>query len=84
MKTIDLNAKEPTRNILAATACKVFGHKFRITKRYQSNMKEFECCNCKKQYTLDASGHYTPLTPRLRQINEVFENFYLRKLSRTS
>ncbi|TVZ52316.1 hypothetical protein [Dokdonia sp. Hel_I_53] len=84
MKTIDLNAEKPTRNVLVETACKIFGHKYRITKRYESNMKEFECANCKKQYTLDGFGHYTPLTPKLRHINEVYENFYTRKLSRTS
>ena len=84
MKTIDLNAQKPTTKRLASVACKIFGHKYRITKRYQSNLKEFECANCKKQYTLDGYGHYTPLTAKLRRINEVYENFYTRKLARTS
>ena len=84
MKTIDLNAPTQKFNHIASIACKVFGHKYRITKRYESNTKEFECAHCKKQYTLDGYGHYTPLTPKLRNINEVFEDFYIRKLARTS
>ncbi len=84
MKTIDSNAIKSSHKPLAAIACKIFGHKYRITKRYQSNLKEFECAHCRKQYTLDSYGHYTPLTPKLRRINEVYENFYVRKLSVTS
>lgn len=84
MKTINLNTRKTTTNPLTTVTCKIFGHKYRITKRYESNLKEFECSNCKKQYTLDGYGHYTPLTPKLRRINEVYEKFYMRKLARTS
>lgn len=73
--------KEGTHNPFLTLQCKLFGHKYRITKRYESNIKEFECAHCKKQFTLDGYGHYTPLTPKLRRINEVYENFYTRKLS---
>jgi len=72
---------EPTYSPFSNLQCKVFGHKYRITKRYESNIKEFECANCKKQFTLDGYGHYTPLTPKLRRINEVYENFYTRRLA---
>ena len=84
MKTINLNAQKQSPSVLTTVACKIFGHKYRITKRYESNLKEFECSHCKKQYTLDGYGHYTPLTPKLRRINEVYEEFYMRKLDRTS
>ena len=70
------------QSLFSHLACKLFGHKYRITKRYESNIKEFECAHCKKQFTLDGYGHYTPLTPKLRRINEVYENFYLKKLAR--
>jgi hypothetical protein len=73
---------ETTYSPFSNLQCKVFGHKYRITRRYESNIKEFECANCKKQFTLDGYGHYTPLTPKLRRINEVYENFYTRKLAR--
>ena len=84
MKTIELNSKKQSINPLTAVGCKLFGHKYIITKRYESNLKEFECSHCKKQYTLDGYGHYTPLTPKLQRINEVYEEFYMRKLDRTS
>jgi len=72
---------ERTYNPFSNLQCKIFGHKYRITKRYKSNVKEFECANCKKQFTLDTHGHYTPLTPKLRRINEIYENFLTRKLA---
>lgn len=84
MKTIQLNQKRPTATALTSLGCKIFGHKFRIIKRYESNIKEFECAQCKRQYTLDGYGRYTPLTPKLKRINQVYENFYLRKLAKTS
>ena len=74
------NAIPPEKNRpLIAAMCKLFGHKYRITKQYASNLKEFECTKCKKQFTLDRSGHYIPLTPKLKKVNEVFDRFYKKK-----
>ncbi len=84
MKSIEVNTQQSKSNLLTALTCKIFGHKYRLTKRYQSHLKEFECVHCKKQYTLDGYGQYTPLTPKMRRINEVYENFYITKMSRTS
>lgn len=76
--SITINTKE-TYKPFSGVGCKLFGHKYRITKRYASNLKEFECAQCKKQFTLDGYGHYTPLTPKLKKVNELFENFYSKK-----
>lgn len=76
--TTPINAETSSRAILEI-GCKLFGHKYRITKRYASNLKEFECAQCKRQFTLDGYGHYTPLTPKLKKSNEIFENFYSKK-----
>jgi len=85
MKVLNSNTVKPKFSLFSNMSCKLFGHKYRIIKRYASNIKEFECIHCKKQYTLDGYGHYTPLTPRLKRINEMYENFYIRKqLSRLS
>jgi len=84
MKSNNLHVQKQTLNPLSSVACKILGHKYRITKQYESNLKEFECCYCKKQFTLDGYGRYTPLTPKLRHTNEVFEDFYVRKLARSS
>lgn len=84
MKSINLKTGNEKKSPFAHLTCKIFGHKYRITKRYESNIKEFECVQCKKQYTLDAYGKYTPLTDRLKSINEMYESFYSKKLSRFS
>lgn len=62
--------------------CRLFGHKYKMTKMYKSKHREYECCNCKSQFTLDEYGTYTPLTTKLRHMNEVMEKLYLKKLSR--
>lgn len=62
--------------------CKLFGHKYKLIKKYRSNHSEYECCNCKNQFTQDDNGSLTPLTPKLRHINEVLEKLYLNKLER--
>ena len=76
MKSINLTSQKITKSTFTHLACKIFGHKYRITKQYASNLKEFECTKCKKQFTLDRSGHYIPLTPKLKKVNEVFDRFY--------
>ena len=72
--TNKLPVKE-TFNPFAGLSCKLFGHKYRIIRRYKSNLREFECAHCKKQFTLDGYGHYTPLTPKLKKANEVYHNY---------
>ena len=36
---------------LRAIICKIFGHKYRVTRRCRSKIKEFECAKCEKQFT---------------------------------
>lgn len=77
----DLKRTQPQLSYkpLQGLGCKLFGHKYRITRRYESQLKEFECAQCKKQFTLDGYGHYTPLTPRLKKLNQTFEHYYSTK-----
>lgn len=62
--------------------CRLFGHKYKLIKQYKSNHREYECCNCKSQFTLDDEGTLTPLTSKLRNINEVMEKFYIKRQER--
>ena len=71
-----------TNTLSHKLTCRLFGHKYILLKKYKSNHREYECCNCKSQFTLDEEGVMTPLTSKLRSINEVMEKFYLKKLSR--
>lgn len=79
MKQTTSKQPEQTYKPLQGVGCKLFGHKYRITKRYESQLKEFECAQCMKQFTLDGYGRYTPLTPKLQNLNQVFEQYYTSK-----
>lgn len=79
MKNSKLTSTQEMYKPLLGLGCKLFGHRYRITKRHESKLKEFECAQCKKQFTLDGYGHYTPLTPKLRKLNQVFEHFNTKK-----
>ena len=64
--------------------CSFFGHEFQVTKRVTLHVKEFKCRNCNKQFTTDQSGNITRLTSRHKEINEVLEMMYQKKLRRKS
>lgn len=74
----------PTKSLGGLLACKILGHKFKLLRKYKSEHREYECAHCKKQYTLDEYGYLTPLTPKLRRINEVMEMFYLKRMNKQS
>ena len=63
--------------------CKIFGHKFELTKSYETNRKEFCCANCKRQFTTDPYGNVSPLTKKMKRLNEAMELFYLKRLQRS-
>jgi len=56
--------------------CKLFGHQYRITKRYASNAKEFQCACCNKEMSIDAYGNQTDLTASTKKHNETLEKFF--------
>ena len=66
-----------TKNLLKIIQCKLFGHKYKVLRSYQTSKKEYECRNCKLQFTENDYGELEPLTPKLRRINEVMEKFYI-------
>lgn len=79
MKARTSTSQKQTHKPFQGLGCKLFGHKYIITKRYASQLKEFECAHCKKQFSLDGYGRYTPLTPKLKRFNQVFEAYYTAK-----
>lgn len=64
--------------------CRIVGHNVKLIKEYKSHQREFVCNTCKCQYTEDNNGYLTPLTPKLKRINEVLEQFYLRRRAKTA
>ena len=69
---------------LSRLRCRVVGHKITLSKEYETHQREYVCNACKCQYTEDKNGYLTPLTPKLKRVNEVMEQFYLRRQSKTA
>ncbi len=59
--------------------CKVFGHNYEVSRNVTYHVKEYTCCNCKKQLTTNGKGNLTELTPKFKEINDVLERIHLKK-----
>ncbi|MFI8378376.1 DUF1660 family phage protein [Leeuwenhoekiella sp. NPDC079379] len=79
-----MNSPQSTKYWFKSLLCKVLGHKYEILRFYKNEQKEFQCTKCKKQFTVNENGEKQALTPKLRQINEVMEKFYVFKHQRQS
>jgi len=69
---------------LSRLQCQIVGHKITLSKEYETHQREYICSACKCQYTEDNNGYLTPLTPKLKRVNEVMEQFYLRRRAKTA
>ena len=63
--------------------CDVFGHRFEISRKVTSHVKEYKCKCCKKELTTDSNGRLTELTPTFKEINSVLERIYEVRLMRS-
>lgn len=59
--------------------CKLFGHRYVLTKKVNEHFSEFVCCNCQQQMTNDSTGHKIMLTTELKEINETLFYLHLRR-----
>jgi hypothetical protein len=62
--------------------CDIFGHKYEVSKKVTSHVKEYTCKCCNKQLTTNSNGHLTELTPKYQEINSILEDIYVRRLTR--
>lgn len=62
--------------------CDIIGHKYEVSKKVTSHVKEYTCKCCKKQLTTDSNGHLTELTPKFKEINSILEDIYSRRMLR--
>jgi len=60
----------------------MFGHDFRVTRNVTLHVKEYTCKNCKKELTTSGNGSLTELTPKFKEINDVLERIYKKRLNR--
>ena len=62
--------------------CNLFGHDYQVTRKVTRHVKEYKCCHCKKELTTNSNGSLTELTTKFKEINEILEFMYRKKLSR--
>jgi len=62
--------------------CDIIGHRYEVSKKVTSHVKEYTCKCCKKQLTTNSNGHLTELTPKFREINSILEDIYTRRMIR--
>lgn len=74
--------KFTTNRIPLKIYCDVFGHNYQVSKKVTSHVKEYTCKCCKKQLTTNSNGKLTLLTPKYREINNLLEDIYTRRLMR--
>ena len=59
--------------------CKIFGHNYKVSRNVTYHVKEYTCCNCKKQLTTNGKGNLTELTPKFKEINDVLERIHAKR-----
>jgi len=59
--------------------CSLFGHKYEISKKVTSHVKEYTCTCCKRQLTINGNGNLVELTPKFKEINAVLGEIYSRR-----
>ncbi|MBT8253778.1 MAG: hypothetical protein HKN00_01945 [Flavobacteriaceae bacterium] len=56
--------------------CNVFGHRYEVSKKVTSYVKEYQCQCCKKELTTNSNGHLTELTPTFKEINSILSRIH--------
>lgn len=59
--------------------CKIFGHDYKVSRHVTSHVKEYICSRCQKELTIDGNGSLTELTPKLKEINDILEQFHNKR-----
>ena len=62
--------------------CNIFGHKYEVSKKVTSHVKEYTCKCCKRQLTTNSNGSLTELTPKYKEINSILERIYAHRMMR--
>lgn len=76
------NMKKTTTNPASKLICDIVGHKYEVSKKVTSHVKEYTCKRCKKQLTTNSNGNLTELTPKYKEINTILEEIYTRRMMR--
>ena len=80
-----ISGMKPTNqntNLISKIFCRIFGHKYKTTKKITQHIEEYTCKCCKRQLTTNSNGKLVDLTPKRREINALLKRMYLVKLKR--
>jgi len=55
--------------------CKIIGHKYTKNGRDSFHTNDYECKNCKENFTTDGYGTIVKLTPFWKENNLLFEQY---------
>ncbi|MEO0571493.1 MAG: hypothetical protein AAF039_07280 [Bacteroidota bacterium] len=69
----------PDGNKITGVFCNFFGHHYVVSKKVTGHIKEYRCVHCGKQVTTDERGKLTPLTKKMKEINNALEDMYQRR-----
>ena len=69
----------PDGNKITGIFCNFFGHHFVVSKKVTEHIKEYRCVHCGKQVTTDERGKLSPLTQKMKEINNTLEDMYQRR-----
>jgi len=69
----------PDGNKLTGLFCNFFGHHYVVSKKVTEHIKEYRCAHCNKKVTTDGFGKLSPLTPQMKEINNVLHDMYQKR-----
>ena len=59
--------------------CKLFGHKYEVSKKITYHVKEYKCTKCSRQLTTSGNGQLVELTPKYKEINSILNKIYNKR-----
>ena len=63
--------------------CDVFGHRYEVSRKVTSHVKEYQCRCCKRELTTNSNGRLTELTPTFKEINSILERIHTARMMRS-
>ena len=66
----------------AKVYCRIFGHKFKVSKNVTNHIHEYTCGKCGVEMTDTANGFLARLTPKFKETNDYLAKFHKKRTQR--
>ena len=70
-------------NAIRRIYCDAFGHRYEVSRKVTSHVKEYQCRCCKRELTTNSNGNLTELTPTFKEINSILERIHTARMMRS-